>query len=90
MNKNNSLLKEWSNYWFENIINNYNKEFVGYFDLLSENVNLTWDIVKANPNKSWDYNLLSSNPNITWDIIKANPNKKWSYEKFSENPNVTW
>jgi hypothetical protein len=39
-----------------------------------------WDIVKANPDKPWDYELLSDNPNITWDIVKANPDKPWDYE----------
>ena len=49
-----------------------------------------WDIVKANPDKPWNYYCLSRNPNITWDIVQANPDKPWNYEWLSINPNITW
>jgi len=57
---------------------------------LSQNPNITWEIVQANPDKDWNYGFLSENPNITWDIIKANPDKGWSYFWLSANPNITW
>ena len=58
---------------------------------LSENPNITWGIVQANPDKQWDYEWLSAkNPNITWGIVQANPDKPWSYYWLSENPNITW
>lgn len=51
---------------------------------------ITWDIIKDNPYKPWDYNFLSMNPNITFDInpsnpsitldiTKANPEKEWNW-----------
>jgi hypothetical protein len=59
-----------------------------YF-FLSQNHNITWDIVKDNLDKPWDFYFLSENPNITWDIIKNNPNKKWSIKNYiSNNPNL--
>ena len=42
------------------------------YSYLSENPNITWDIVLANPDKGWNYAYLSQNPNITWDIVSAN------------------
>ena len=63
------------------------------YDLLSENPNITWDIVRNNygdPSKRWSYDRLSLNPNITWDIVQANPTKGWDYYWLSANPNITW
>ena len=34
---------------------------------LSNNPNITWEIVKNNPDKKWSYIHLSENPNITWE-----------------------
>ena len=52
---------------------------------LSDNPNITWDIVQNNPDKPWDYRWLSNNPNITWDIVEANPDKPWNYKMLSQN-----
>ena len=52
---------------------------------LSMNPNITWNIVKANPEKNWNYFTLSQNPNITWKIVKANPNISWNYFRLSMN-----
>jgi hypothetical protein len=52
---------------------------------LSENPNITWDIVKDNPDTPWDYNWLSENPNITWEIVRDNPNKRWDWTSLSMN-----
>jgi len=38
------------------------------FCWISRNQNITWQVVKNNPDKSWNFNKLSRNPNITWDI----------------------
>ena len=40
---------------------------------LSRNPNITWEIIKNNPNLNWNYKHLSSHKNITWDIVKNNP-----------------
>ena len=51
--------------------------------LLSQNTNITWDIVSSHPDKPWNYSFLSENPNITWDngvnLIQSNPGKEWNY-----------
>jgi len=58
--------------------------------LLSQNSNITWEIVQANPDKPWSFFNLSENPNITCDIVQANIDKPWYFEWLSENPNITW
>ena len=55
------------------------------WNFLSQNPNITWDIVKANQDKPWNWNVLSWNPNITWDIVKANPDKPWNWYGLSES-----
>ena len=50
------------------------------------NPNITWEIIKQNPDKDWNYYYLSMNPNITWDIIKANTDKDWNYSLLFQNP----
>ena len=49
---------------------------------LSQNPNITWDIVKSNPQIKWNDCGLSINPNITLDIITKNYYGKfeWEYE----------
>jgi hypothetical protein len=57
--------------------------------MISENPNLTIEMILSNPNKQWNWNEISRNPNITMDIIKANPDKPWNWIMISENPNLT-
>jgi hypothetical protein len=61
-----------------------------YFIWLSQNSNITWEIVQANPDKPWCFHDLSENPNITWEIVQANPDKPWRFFNLSKNPNITW
>jgi hypothetical protein len=58
--------------------------------MLSGNPNITWDIVKNNPHKAWDYKMLSCNPNITWDIVRENPDKPWDYNLLWSNEQLTY
>ena len=44
---------------------------------LSQNYNVTWEIIQENPDINWQYDLLSDNPNITWQIVKDNPLENW-------------
>jgi hypothetical protein len=61
------------------------------FEAISQNPNITWEIVEANPEWPWDYPWLSGNPNITWEIVQANPDKNWCFEQLgTNNPNITW
>ena len=32
------------------------------------------EIIKANPDKPWNWRFISMNPNITWDMILDNVN----------------
>ena len=53
--------------------------------ILSENPNITWEIIESNPDKEWNWFYISCNPNITYEIIKSNPTKPWSWRRISEN-----
>ena len=66
------------------------KRLWGSYNQLSINPNITWEIVRDNPDKKWNFSVLSSNPNITWEIVRDNPDKPWSYYMLSMNPNITW
>ena len=52
---------------------------------LSENPNITFDIVLAHPNKPWNWISLSRNPNITFDIVLAHPDILWDWYNLSLN-----
>jgi hypothetical protein len=52
---------------------------------VSNNPNITWEIIQANPEIHWCWPLVSENPNITWDIVEAHPEIPWSYRHFSWN-----
>jgi len=47
------------------------------YRILSLNPNITWEIVRDNPDKPWDYYCLSLNPNITMETVKNNPHRPW-------------
>ena len=81
------FLTEYSHEFYQYLIDNFADE-VNYH-LLSENPNITWDIIKAHPDKPWNYKNVSRNPNITWDIVVSNPDEPWDYEYLSLNPNIT-
>lgn len=54
------------------------------------NPNITLDIIKGNPDKSWNWNSLSMNPNVTVDFIKANLHRPWNWYWISKNKNISW
>ena len=40
----------------------------------------SWEIVRDNPDKPWDWIALSQNPKVaTWEIVKNNPDKPWNW-----------
>ena len=45
------------------------------FSYLSLNPNITWEIVRDNPDKPWSYYNLINNRNITWEIFRDNTSK---------------
>jgi hypothetical protein len=58
--------------------------------IISQHKNITWDIIKSNPDYPWVWKDVSSNPNITWDIIRDNPEIKWDWKIISRRKNITW
>ena len=56
---------------------------------LSNNQNITFDIVEKHINKPWDWQMLSNNPNITSDIVEEHIKKPWNWSLLSYNPNIT-
>ena len=84
-----SQIKKYANLksdFHEYIINNADKPWD--YGMLSKNPNITWEIVRDNPDKSW-YGL-SENRNITWEIVRNNLGKAWNWGYLSRNPNITW
>ena len=82
------LTIEWHSEYIEYILDNLDRAWD--FCELSENPNVTWEIVKANPQIPWNFSYLSRNANITWEIITENPNEDWDIDYLIENPNITW
>ena len=56
---------------------------------LSENPNITWDMVLQNPDETLNWCGLSYNSNITWDIVRQNLDKPWNWSGLSLNSNIT-
>lgn len=54
------------------------------------NSNVLKDLIKAFPDKSWDYLALSTNPNIDYKYVLENSNKPWNYFNLSANPSITY
>ena len=69
------LENEWFTQWFQFILDNPDKPWNWYG--ISQNPNITWEIIQENPDKPWEWGLngISRNSNITCDIIQANPDK---------------
>ena len=40
---------------------------------ISQNPNITWDIIRDNPDKDWNWLVISQHKNITIEIILDNP-----------------
>ena len=59
------------------------------FNGISENPNITMDIIEKYPDKPWDWARISLNPSITMDIIEKYPDKPWNWKWISLNPSIT-
>ena len=66
------------------VINNYNLIYI------SQNPNITVEIIKENMNYKWPCEWLSENPNMTMEFILENLDKNWSWYDLSKNPNITF
>ena len=71
------------------LLNKHVPEFKWDWNAISQNPNITWDIVANNPDKPWYWYAISRNPNITMDIIANNPNKLWNWNAIPNNLNIT-
>jgi hypothetical protein len=69
------------------ILNNPNKPWD--FNGLSQNPNITINIIKDNILKKWNWIHISKNKGITWDAIVNNPELPWNWFTISQNPNIT-
>ena len=56
---------------------------------LSQNPDITPDIIEKNLDNRWNWTELSQNPNITIDIIEKYHYKPLNWEWISRNPNLT-
>ena len=56
-----------------------------FWSVVSGHINITWDIVKSNPNIRWDWYGLSQNPNLTYEIIRDNIGLPWDWTGLSLN-----
>ena len=74
--------------FFNFIQNKRNKSWD--WDCISQNLNITWEIILHNPDKPWEWSSISRNKNITWEIIKNNPDNLWNWMGISHHPNITW
>ena len=78
--------KKWEeHYW--NFLMKYEDKL--NWDQISQNPNITMEMIETNPDKPWDWSCISRNPNITMEIIENNPDKPWDWICISQNPNIT-
>ena len=54
--------------------------------MLSQNPNITCEIIQDNLDKPWDWHYISSNTNLTWEFIQANLDKNWDWESYHKIP----
>ena len=61
------------------------KEYPWDISGLSQNKNITPDIIEANLDIEWDWYKMSSNPSITEEFICKYRTKNWNFNKLCEN-----
>lgn len=72
-----------------------NKDF---WQTISSNPNITWDIVEKHFDEPWDWTKMYKNPYVTWQIIQNillesrfnHENRIYIWYNISMNPNITW
>jgi hypothetical protein len=53
------------------------------------NPNVTPAIIRAYPNKHWNWGYISGNQNLTWEFVCENSDKPWNWDLLSANRAVT-
>ena len=81
------LKNEYSNKWFK-FINFINDEYLGhrtsFYMFISNNPNITIEIIRNNINACWDwYELTYCNENITSNDISENPDMPWDFTEYN-------
>jgi len=59
------------------------------YDKLSSSENITWEMVRNNLHRPWNFKTLSFNKVITWDNIQDTPFLKWDWSSVTLNVNIT-
>lgn len=59
-----------------------------FYNVLSQNPTLTFDIVKSSLNKNWDWQQLSLHKNLTNSFVEKNIDLPWDWEWMSTNSNI--
>ena len=62
--------------------------FGWFWNNVTENPNITFDIVNNNLHYPWNISYLINNKNITMDIIKSNPEIEWNFNQITFNTNL--
>ena len=57
---------------------------------MSNNPNITWEVVRANPGKRWDFFRLRQNRHITWNNVVPKTYKRWHWIGLSKNLSITY
>ena len=65
------------------------KEYPWDISGLSQNKNITPDIIEANLDIEWNWYKMSSNPSITEEFICKYRTKKWNFNKLCENNSLS-
>ena len=53
------------------------------WEWISQNPNITMDIIEKHPNQKWSwFNGISTHPNITMEIIEKYPNHPWDWNGY--------
>ena len=56
-----------------------------YWKRITQNLNITMEMISADPTMPWDWYDISRNPNLTMQMILANPTKPWDWLSISRN-----
>ena len=59
------------------------------WDYISQNPNITMEIIVNSPEKPWNWNIISNEKYITIEFIENSPDKPWNWKNISYNPNIT-
>jgi hypothetical protein len=62
------------------------RDFTWNYELLSNNPNITFDIVRNNPEIPWNYYNFNANGDISWEDVRANPDFPWDFKRLLDNP----